>query len=240
MTSKIQKILDDAVGSLRAQLGENLLSCCLYGSAVRGNFVEGVSDLNLLILLNNSTAEAHEQIARAIGNQPQIDPFILGKRGFARSVRAFATKFASIQRNYRVLHGADPLSDFQLDPNLEKFLCEQAVRNLRLRMIYAFVTRSRNKAYDRFVLRNITTMLVQFSEALRLTGISVPAAIEERVPIFEKQFGIDAQVLRDLLAFRTKPARWSDAEAETWHQRLFPVVDAVLAWIETRWETPVP
>lgn len=232
---KLQATLDEAVGALRSELGENLYSCCVYGSAVRGNAIEGVSDINVLVVLNQSTTEAHEAIARAIGGQPLIDPFVLSKRGFERSLRAFATKFASIKRNYRVLHGADPLPAAAIDSKLERFLCEQAVRNLRLRLVYSFVTRAQHKAYDRFVLHNITTIFVQCSEVLRLSGVSMPVSFDERIPVLAKEFKIDGSVLRDLLALKKSPARFSESETVAWHKRLFPVVDAVIVWIESRW-----
>lgn len=156
MTTKLQETLDQAVNALRSELGDNLYSCCVYGSAVRGNSIEGVSDINLLVILNQSTAVAHQAVARAMGGQAMIDPFVLARRGFERSIRAFATKFTSIKRNYRVLFGADPLANLSVDAELEKFLCEQAVRNLRLRLVYSFITRQQNKAYDRFLVRNVT------------------------------------------------------------------------------------
>src|SRR4051812_20180825 len=99
MTPPIDSLLDQAVQRLRDELGANLYSVCLYGSAVRGNFIQGFSDINLLIVLNESNPDAHQGVARAIGADKQIDPFILGRTGFARSARAFATKFASIKRN---------------------------------------------------------------------------------------------------------------------------------------------
>ena len=232
---KFQVKLDQAVAALHAELGDNLYSCCVYGSAVRGNAIEGVSDINLLIVLNQSNGSAHEAIARAIGADPLLDPFVLARRGMARSLRAFAPKFASIRRNYRVLFGADPLMDAPADAALEKFLCEQAIRNVRLRLVYSFVTRRQHKAYDKFVLRNITGFFVQFSEVLRLSGVTVPAAFEARVPVLEKEFQIDGQVLRDLLALKQKPRRFSESETLEWHERLFPVVDAVLGWIERQW-----
>src|ERR1700741_4776100 len=105
--SALPSTLTQTVSALKEALGNNLYSCCLYGSAVRGDAIEGVSDINLLIVLENSTAEAHLAISRVIGGNPNIDPFVLGRRGFERSVRAFAPKFLSIQRNYRVLCGAD-------------------------------------------------------------------------------------------------------------------------------------
>lgn len=141
MNPKLEAILNDTVAALKAGLGDNLHSCCLYGSAVRGNAIDGISDLNLLIVLNTSDSAAHQAVARALEGRPQIDPFVLGRRGFERSARAFAPKFASIRRHHRVLHGADPLTELKVDESLERFLCEQALRNLRLRLVYAFVTR---------------------------------------------------------------------------------------------------
>lgn len=235
MSSQSESTLNRAVESLKAGLGDNLYSCCLYGSAVRGNAIEGVSDINLLIVLNESGPEAHQAVAGALENFPIVDPFVLARRGFERSVRAFAPKFASIRRHHRVLHGADPLANISFDESLERFLCEQAIRNLRLRLAYSFITRKRHKGYDRFVVRNITALFVQFSEVLRLAGVPVPKDFEPRIPLFEREFQVDGRVLKDLLGLKRAPRRLTDHEAVEWHGRLFPVVDAVLRSIESRW-----
>lgn len=235
MNPKVESTLERAVESLKAELAVNLYSCCLYGSAVRGNAIEGVSDLNVLLVLNESDASAHSAVARALKDYPQIDPFVLGKRGFERSTRAFAPKFVSIRRNYRLLYGADPLAELKVDVGLERFLCEQALRNLRLRLVYSFITRGRHKAYDRFLVRNVTPLFVNISEVLRLENIAIPAAFEARLPILEREFNVDADVLRDLLALKRAPSGFSEPDAVKWHERVFPVIDAVLRWIEDRW-----
>jgi hypothetical protein len=240
VNANAQKLVDTALNSLHVALGDNLYSCSLYGSAVRGDLIEGVSDLNLLIVLKSSTVEAHQQIADAIRDLPRIDPFILGQRGFDRSVRAFASKFASIQRNYRVLFGADPFRGLQIDAKLERFLCEQAMRNFRLRLVYAFVTRTRTKGgYERFLLHNISPLFAQLSQALRLNGISIPKEFPDRIPIFEREFQINGKVLEDLLEMKHERTKWVDPEAEAWHERLFPVIDSVLVWIESHWPAEV-
>ena len=235
MANWIQPILDRAIQSLRQELGEKLASCCVYGSAVRGNAVEGVSDINLLILLNESNPVTHEAVARALSSLPEVDPFVLSTRGFQRSVKAFATKFASIRRHYRVLHGTDPLQELPADPNLQRFLCEQAVRNLRLRLVYAFVTRARNPGYGRFLVQNITPLFVQLSETLRLSGHEIPQGFPERIPILERGFGLKPGVLAEMLDYKNAPRKLGEPEIVAWHQKVFPVVDALLVWIETHW-----
>ncbi len=257
MTPELRKSLDQAVESLRGALGDNLYSCCLYGSAVRGNLIEGVSDLNLLIVLNESNSGAHEAISRAIGGQRMIDPFIVARRGLPRTMKAFAPKFASIRRHYQVLHGTDPLKAAETDPQLEKFLCEQALRNLRLRLVFSYVTRQRHKSsqetsavfevawgnkprsmggvYDSFAIRNTTPIFVRLSEALLLNEISLPTEFAARIPILEREFGIDGAVLRELLALKSAPRRLTDEETKALHGKLFALLDTVLVWIEARW-----
>ena len=176
-------MLDRAVAAMRQALGENLCSCSLYGSAVRGNAVEGVSDLNVLIILRESTPNAHRALADVLAAYPRIDPFILSRVGFERSARAFATKFQSIRRNYRLLHGEDVLAGLKFEPQMERFLCEQAIRNLRLRLVYAFVMRKEKKLYVRHLAQQVTPLFVQFSEALRLSGIEVPKDFAARVAV---------------------------------------------------------
>ena len=236
MSPSLEKLIEQAAEALRRELGANLYSCCLYGSAVRGNYIEGQSDINLLISVGASTPDAHEKIARAIGNEAVIDPFVISQPALARTVRAFASKFASIQRNYRVIYGADPFAGLKIEPRHERFLCEQALRNLQLRMTFAFITRERNKSYRRFLARSVTPLFVQFSEALRLEGVAVPKEFEARIPLFEKQFNIDGMILRELLALKARPdERRRDTDADL-HERVVPVVDSVLSWVVKHWE----
>lgn len=234
-TGSLGKAIEEALASLRHELGDNLHSCCLYGSAVRGNLMEGVSDLNLLIVLDRSEPAAHGAIARAIGGEAGIDPFVLGRQGFERSVRAFAAKFSSIKRNYRVLYGADPLAEVVIEPELEKFLCEQALRNLRLRLAYAYITRARHKSYGRFLVRSVTPLFLRLSEMVRLDGAALPVRFDERIALLEETLTVDGHVLRDLLALKQNPEIFSPEGADEWHARVFLLVDAALHWIERHW-----
>jgi hypothetical protein len=232
----IQAALDAATAALTRMLGENLQSLVLYGSAVRGNLQAGVSDLNLLILLEESTPEAHGAIAEAIRGPVRIEPIILGRGLLARSIQAFAVKFLSIRRNYRVLHGSDPFATLSIDEGLARFLCEQAVRNLRLRCVRAYVVLGKDRPrYSGFLARLTSALFTDLAEGLRRVSIDVPRSYEERIPLFEKTFNADASVLRDLLALKASSRVLSAAETKEFHARLFKLLDAAVRWMEAQW-----
>ena len=88
LPAQYQSAIDNIANQLPATLGENLYSCVLYGSAVRGNVVPDVSDINILIVLNHSTPSAHTAIADCIGGKVYVDPFIIARKGMERILRA--------------------------------------------------------------------------------------------------------------------------------------------------------
>jgi len=238
MTNAANPAPAKVAADLHEALGDNLVSCCLYGSAARGNAVAGVSDVNLLIVLRESSASAHGLIARVLARHPQVDPLVLAERNLARTARCFAAKFSSIQRNYRVLHGADPLAGFRIDPQLERLLCEQSVRNLRLRLAYAFIRRDRPQGYNRFVTGSIASVFVNLAEILRLNGAEVPPDFAARIPLMQRAWPAAADVLRELANLRQQPRALTEGEIPDWHERLLALLDAALATIESEWAEP--
>ena len=233
---EMRAALDQAVAALKSKLQENLHSLIIYGSAVRGNVVPGVSDLNLLVVLREPTAEAHLAIGEAIRGPVRIEPFVLSRDGIERSLQAFAIKFRSIRRHYRVLHGEDLLANLEVDEALLRFLCEQAVRNLRLRITHAFITMAGDpKRYTRYLVDTAPDLFTDLAEALRLTGTDVPTKFADRIGVFERNFTVDASVLKDLLALKNTPRLLSLDEAKDYHGRLFRLLNQAVCWMEKQW-----
>lgn len=217
-------------------LGENLYSCILYGSAVRGGIRPGISDINILIILNESTPEAHRAISECVQGRIVIDPFVIVRPGMERSFEAFSMKFRSIKRNYRVLYGEDPLARLKLNEQRLKFLCEQSIRNLRFRAVHTYVMqRSERRFYLDYLLNSYSTVLVELAEILRLSGQEVPRSFDERVGAIEKGFAVDVTILHDLRKLKMYPKRLRDQDVEYFHHGLFYLLDKVVHWVEEKW-----
>lgn len=217
-------------------LGDNLYSCILYGSAVRGGVKPGLSDINLLVILNESTPEAHRAISECVRGGVLVDPFVIVRQGMERSFETFAMKFRSIKRNYRLLYGEDALSNLEINEERARFLCEQALRNLRLRVVHLYVMhREDRKIYLKTLLGYYSTVLVELAEVLRLSGEEMPNSFEQRVIAIEKGFAVDVGVLHDLFQLKMKPRRLRDSDVEHFHHGLFYLLDTVVHWVEEKW-----
>jgi predicted nucleotidyltransferase len=228
---------EETAAQIHLALGNELVSCCVYGSTVRGDADEKTSDVNLLIILRNSTGAAHEAIAEVLRKHKRVTPFVLGINGLKRSVRAFAAKFSSILRNYKLLIGEDVLAGIKIEPSVERFLCEQALRNIRLRLGFVYIRRSRSGAYVRFLGSSVPAIFTYSGEALRLEGFDVPKRFEDRIPLMEKEFKANGTLLVQLLQVRLRPPKLSNDEEQLLHGQSIDLIHSIIDWIEKRWAT---
>jgi hypothetical protein len=230
LPKKQQKATQVFVTELSRLLRDNLFSIVVYGSAVRGGFNAQTSDINLLIVLEFSTPEAHGVIADVIAQcDIGIEPFILARTGMERSFRAFAPKFDSLKRHYAVVHGADPLASYKTDPTLAAFLVEQALRNLRLRAVQAYVHYRHDAGqYHLYLGRTVPVIFTDLSEVLRLQDIEVPNQFADRVPILASEYGVTESGLSNLLAIADQPNAISSKEIVDIHRFLFTLLDTAV------------
>ncbi|MCC7479453.1 nucleotidyltransferase domain-containing protein [bacterium] len=232
----VQSTIDSAVEALKARLRDNLHAVLLYGSAVRGNFREGVSDINLLIVLRSSSAEAQLAIREVMALSPLLSPFVMGQAALRRNLRVFATKFNNIRRHYRVLHGEDVFSGWEPEPQLLRLLTLQALCNVKLRLVRQFIMQAeRPRSYERFILANLPTLMSNSHEGLRLGGVELPADWRARLPLMAEAFGCDCSVLAELMALREAPRELSMDEKTAVQRRLLAFLDCALLWMEKQW-----
>jgi hypothetical protein len=224
------------VRTLRAQLPENLHACVIYGSAVRGGFVPDISDVNLLIVLEASSPEAHAVIGEAVRREGRIAPFVIERGQLRRTARAFAPKFQSIQRSYLVIEGPDPLAGLVFDAEVFRFLAEQELRNARLRLTRAFILWGDDpKRYTRYLVESTAMVLSAASDAVRCAGILVPHGVVERLSVVERTLGADVGVLVALLDLRRAPPSLAPTDLTQFHGQLLALIDRAIQWMEGRW-----
>lgn len=232
LPGKVRDTLNEVVTRLRLKLGENLYACILYGSAVRGSFDARTSDVNVLIILNQSTPSAHREIAKILKTKIRIEPFVISRIGMERSFEAFAIKFCSIQRHYLVMFGEDPLRDLVIDEQILNFLTEQALRNLRLRMVRAYIHHGSDpRRYLDYIIRIVPQVFTDLSTALRVRGYPVDGGLAERVPLLTQHLGDAASVLNDLLVLKGKRLNLTDRELFKLHEKLFTLLDRTITWL---------
>ena len=136
--SDAHEALKNLVERLHEAARDNLESIILYGSAAGGNFHDAHSDLNVLCTLRLLRAAELERISPAVKwwttEQHQSPPLFFSAEELRQSADVFPIELLDMQRNHRVLYGADPIAHINVPMNLHRVQVEHELRTLLLKL----------------------------------------------------------------------------------------------------------
>jgi predicted nucleotidyltransferase len=178
--SKMKTAAERYTSELSVALGDRLRSVVLHGSVARGEAVEGVSDVNLLVLVDAVDAALLRDLAphaRRWLKAERALPLVLTWDEWAAAADVFAIETTDMLDAREVLHGPDPLSDTVVD---DRHLRIQAERELRGKLIHlregTLATADQPAELGRLVLSALPSVATYLRAALRLAGESVAGA----------------------------------------------------------------
>jgi predicted nucleotidyltransferase len=217
LQSPLPRLRDDLVTAV----GDDLVALAVYGSAARGRWRVGKSDVNVLVVLKRVDAAALDAIAaplREAFRAVAADPLVIAADELPQSAAAFPSKFMEIQRYHVMLHGsADVLAglNFPRDAVLRRI--EQEFLNLELRLRRRYLEVREDRDLLTKMLRDAAVPLsVSLLALLETRGRADGMPDKTRAAIFQRAaevFGLDAQALRRLNALRHEETPATEAKA---------------------------
>jgi hypothetical protein len=197
--------LQDLVGRLRENGGENLLSVVLYGSAVSGGF-NPYSNLNLLCVIRDASFAALEKLAPALtwwSQQKQRLPLLMTPLELQRSADVFAIELMDMKANYRMLHGEDMLRGLEIPMHLHRAQLEYELREklILLRQHLLLASGNDAKTWD-LLARALPSFATLFRHALMAAGQPAPSGKREGIEALAKVLQFDAAPFLQVLEAR--------------------------------------
>lgn len=194
MTNEMERVAE-FVERLAGVYGSGLVSAALYGSAARGEFQEGVSDLNLLVILESvdaSRLQAGSALARewaAAGNPP---PLVMSRAEWAASADVFPIEYADIRDAHRLIRGPDLFADLAISWEDMRLQVERELKEkkIQLREQYMLAASSPEET-GALLLQALPTFLVLFRASLRLLGETIPGDPAAVIGRTAERIGID-------------------------------------------------
>jgi hypothetical protein len=165
--------------------GSALVSVVLYGSAARGEFHEGISDLNVLVLLSATdaaTLRLGSDVARGWTVEGNPPPLILGAEEWRRSADVFPIELADIHDAHRVLRGPDPFEGITIDMGDLRLQAENELKGkyIRLRQHYLLAA-AKPEELGSLLKQSLSTFLALFRAVLRLARDDAATRDQEEV-----------------------------------------------------------
>lgn len=200
----IKKLCED----LAREAAANLKGLTLYGGLARGRYRPGKSDINLVVLLGDTSTESLARVApvlRAAWRAVRVEPFIIKSSEVPRLAETFPTKLIDIQDHHIVLMGEDPFAAIEVSREQVRLRIEQGLTNLALRLRRRYVSIFDDPHSIAATLAETAVSLkVELAAMLRLAGKPEPseptamAVLQSAAAAFD----LDADALTQAAALR--------------------------------------
>lgn len=216
------------VSDVHARLGDRLRSAVLYGSVARGEAIEGVSDINVLILLDHIDTVTLAQLAPVVApwaEQAGGAPLLVEEAHWPQAADAFAIELADMRDAHELLAGYNCVAGEDVDPRALRLQTEKELRGKLLQLQTGLMMAGNDGNAITQLLVNSVPSFATYARAIIRLNLEVPPTDTVAVLGQVAQIvGADAAPLIDVWNMRAdrKPMRraLSDPIVSAYHSAI--------------------
>jgi hypothetical protein len=228
--------LDEFVKRVREAAGPNLESVILFGSAVSGDFHPGLSNLNLLCVLRDSSFAALQAlgpVAKWWDRQKQPPPLCMTRRELERSTDVFSIELLDMQQHHRVLFGDNVVQGLRVSMHVHRVQVEYELREklILLRQQVLLAVGNDSRLWD-LVLHSVPSFGTLFRHALIALGDNSQFGRREAIQALSKRVGFDPAPWLQALDVREHKANPKKIDAQDLAARYVAAVEKVTAAVD--------
>jgi predicted nucleotidyltransferase len=201
--------LDQAIATLVADLDEYFgpkESVVLYGSAARGDWLAGRSDVNVLLVVDDPSPASLRKLAKPIADWHErglMPPLIIGRAEWTSAADTFPVELTDMKLAHRVLRGEDPVTGVAVDPADLRRALETDLRGRLMRLRQAYVRYGDSAAaLGGFAAASISSVVVLLRCTAVLLGRSPGTTAADAAAALGTELGPGAQVVSEIAAHR--------------------------------------
>ena len=208
LPAEVRQTLRAWVAEAVKLFGPGLEAILLYGSAARGEFLPGRSNLNLLVVLGKRDlgllgdyARVHKQWSR----EGIVVPLFFAQPELERLSRLFPLEWQEIKDAHRLLAGRDPLPGLEVDGRHLAVQCEQEIGGNLLRLRQRFVEGGGTQEAMLLLLPlSLTALLPCLRGLLRSLSerVAPPRSTDAMLELLPTALGVDPAVFQEVLKLK--------------------------------------
>ncbi len=218
---------------LEKAVGSNLAALVVYGSAVRGGYVPQQSDIDVIVVLNDTSLPQLQAIANPLmvaRYSARIEAMILKREAIARASDVFPLLYDDVRQRHVLLSGSDPFANLTISDVHRRLRIEQELRETRIRMRRAVVDALGSEAnIAGAVARKVKQIRGPLHALLALKGIACDDRLEAVLAACSKAWGVDTSPLLRVMA-----------EPPVAHAAMRALLDAAIHDVDTLGEAGKP
>jgi hypothetical protein len=228
--------IDDFVRRVREAGGSNVECVILFGSAVAGDFHDGLSNLNLFCVLRDCSfgaLQALSPVTKWWEKQKQPPPLCMTRQELERSTDVFAIELLDMQQHHRVLFGDDVLPGLTIPMDLHRVQVEYELREklILLRQHVLLEAENESRLWE-LLLRSAPSFSTLFRHALIALGDATQSARREAVQALSRRISFDPSAMLQALDVRERKVDRKKIDIHDLVARYLAAVEKVTAAVD--------
>ena len=173
MADKIQQA-EKVAAQIATDLGENLNSIMLFGTAIRGGYAPAHQEVNIMVMVEDASTKAIGPIEKSIAawvKKGNATPLIFERVEWEGSTDVFPIEIEDMREAHKLIAGTDPFEGIVTNRDDLRQELEREVRGklLQLRAQYAALAPN-GRALTRLLIDSASTFFVLMRALVRLEG----------------------------------------------------------------------
>jgi hypothetical protein len=181
--------------ALEKALGKNLAALVVYGSAARGGYVPDESDIDVIVVLEDTALPHLHAIAKPLTlarYRGRVEAMILKRDNLSHAADVFPLLYDDLRQKNVILSGIDVFAGLHISNTHRRLRIEQELREARIRMRRAVVDALGSEAnIAGAVARKVKQIRSPLHALLCLKGLTCDDGLEAVLAGAGKAYGID-------------------------------------------------
>lgn len=232
----MEKNLEALVEKLKEAHPNNLVSVVLYGSAVRGEHIEGQSDYNVLVVLNQITPSdlrAAHPVVEQWRQQGHPLPLYFTQEEMMHSSDVFPIEFLDMSRAHQVLYGPDPFDGLEIPKHNLRHQLEYELRGKLIRLRHLYIPASKEaERLAALTIDSLNSFLVLFRHLLGLLGEEPSLTKRETIIRLGERIGVEATPFLSVLELREQKKKVPLDQALELFAAYLTAIEAVTRYVD--------
>ena len=202
----MEKYIDNLICDIKNIFSDRFVSAVLFGSYASGNYHKGISDINIIIILDQLQAHDLKIAYPAIkkwkkSNNPA--PIFMDKEEWQNSCDVYAIEYSDIKQKHKLLYGEDLITRLIIDKCNLRLQCESEIKKLLIKLRQTYLANSDSiKIMDNAIKKSVSVFLTIFRGILRLSDENIPVCNIDVISEFACKSGISKEIFIEILEYR--------------------------------------
>lgn len=216
LPQSLKNILEDFTKKLKGAYKDGLVSVILYGSAASGEFAAKHSNINLLVVLRDTSVDNLARITAVINARRfrQLNPLFFTEEYMARSTDVFPIEFLDMKENYVLMYGKDVIRDMRIDIKNLRFQCEHELKAKLINIKKSYLSGRNERELKNLLFQSFTSTMHLLRNLVRLKGKTPSYSKEKLIKEITEELGLEGPVFERIYASKKGDIKLNYREAD--------------------------